>query len=46
MLTSNSSPADKVKGKLAGCETYLIKPVKASVFETVVYGLVASRAAA
>ena len=46
MLTSNSSPADKVKGKLAGCETYLIKPVKASVFETVMYGLVASRAAA
>ena len=46
MLTSNSSPADKVKGKLAGCETYLIKPVKASVFETVMYGLVASRVAA
>jgi two-component system, cell cycle response regulator len=46
MLTSNSSPADKVKGKLAGCETYLIKPVKSSVFETVMYGLIASRAAA
>ncbi len=46
MLTSNSSPADQVKGKLAGCETYLIKPVKASVFETVMYGLVGSRAAA
>ena len=46
MLTSNSSPADKVKGKLAGCETYLIKPVKAAVFETVLYGLVATRAAA
>ena len=46
MLTSNSSPADKVKGKLAGCETYLIKPVKPSVFETVMYGLVASRVAA
>jgi two-component system cell cycle response regulator len=46
MLTSNSSPADKVKGKLAGCETYLIKPVKSAVFETVMYGLIASRAAA
>lgn len=46
MLTSNSSPADKVKGKLAGCETYLIKPVKAAVFETVLYGLVSTRAAA
>ena len=28
MLTSNSSPADRIKGKLAGCDTYLIKPVK------------------
>jgi len=46
MLTSNSSPADKVKGKLAGCETYLIKPVKTAVFETVLYGLVSTRAAA
>ncbi len=46
MPTSNSSPADKVKGKLAGCETYLIKPVNAAVFETVMYGLVASRVAA
>jgi CheY-like chemotaxis protein len=31
MLTGNSSPADRVKGKLAGCDTYLIKPVRASV---------------
>ncbi|MGI9331542.1 MAG: response regulator [Gammaproteobacteria bacterium] len=36
MLTSNSSPADRVKGKLAGCDTYLIKPVKRAVFEEVV----------
>ncbi len=36
MLTSNSSPADRVKGKLAGCDTYLIKPVKQAVFEEVV----------
>ena len=46
MLTSNSSPADKVKGKLAGCETYLIKPVKADVFEQVLRGLIDTRAAA
>lgn len=46
MLTSNSSPADKVKGKLAGCETYLIKPVKTAIFETVLAGLVSTRAAA
>lgn len=36
MLTGNSSPADRVKGKLAGCDTYLIKPVRQSVFEEVV----------
>jgi len=36
MLTSNSSPGDRVKGKLAGCDTYLIKPVRGSVFEEVV----------
>ncbi|MBI4005644.1 MAG: response regulator, partial [Gammaproteobacteria bacterium] len=36
MLTSNSSPADRVKGKLAGCDTYLIKPVQHAVFEEVV----------
>lgn len=36
MLTSNSSPADRVKGKLAGCDTYLIKPVGHDVFNDVV----------
>ena len=36
MLTSNSSPADRVKGKAAGCDTYIIKPVKRVVFEEVV----------
>lgn len=36
MLTSNSSPANRVKGKLAGCDTYLIKPVQHAVFEEVV----------
>lgn len=36
MLTSNSSPADRIKGRLAGCDTYLIKPVRQAVFEEVV----------
>lgn len=36
MLTGNSSPADRVKGKLAGCDTYLIKPVGQAVFQEVV----------
>ena len=45
MLTSKSSPVDKVKGKLVGCETYLIKPVKKAVFETVLQGLFSTRAA-
>ena len=36
MLTGNSSPADRIKGKLAGCDTYLIKPVRQAIFEEVV----------
>jgi CheY-like chemotaxis protein len=36
MLTGNSAPADRVKGKLAGCDTYLIKPVRQSVLAEVV----------
>lgn len=28
MLTSKSSPFDKIKGSLAGCDTYLTKPVE------------------
>ena len=36
MLTGNSSPADRIKGKLAGCDTYLIKPVGEVVFREVV----------
>ena len=36
MLTGNTSPADRVKGKLAGCDTYLIKPIGQAVFEQVV----------
>lgn len=32
MLTDNSSPVDRVKGKLAGCDTYLIKPISQFIF--------------
>ena len=46
MLTSNSSPADRIKGKLAGCDTYLIKPVKQGVFEEVVKAFLHSATAA
>lgn len=37
MLTSNSSPADQIKGKMAGCDTYLIKPVNQDVFKEVIH---------
>ena len=33
MLTGNSSAADQVRGKLAGCDSYLIKPVKSDLFK-------------
>ena len=46
MLTSNSSPADRIKGKLAGCDTYLIKPVREGVFEEVIREFVQTGAAA
>ena len=39
MLTSRSSPFDKVKGKLAGCNNYLTKPVEHDEFEQVVSGI-------
>ena len=32
MLTGRSSPFDKVKGKLSGCDTYLTKPVSRDDF--------------
>ena len=38
MLTSKSSPFDKVKGKLAGCDSYLTKPVEHEEFQKVVTG--------
>ena len=36
MLTSNSTPADRVKGKMAGCDTYLVKPVRQSMLAEVI----------
>lgn len=35
MLTGRSSAFDRVKGSLAGCDTYLTKPVENSVFQSV-----------
>lgn len=36
LLTGNSSPADRIKGNLSGCDTYLIKPVNEMVFQEIV----------
>lgn len=35
MLTSRSSSFDKIKGTLAGCDAYLIKPINHNEFEAV-----------
>lgn len=35
MLTGKSSTFDRVKGSLAGCNTYLTKPVESAVFQNV-----------
>ncbi|MCW9046467.1 MAG: response regulator [Gammaproteobacteria bacterium] len=35
MLTGKSSPFDKVKGTLSGCDSYLIKPLKREQFENI-----------
>ena len=35
MLTGKSSPFDKVKGTLAGCDTYLTKPLQHADFQSV-----------
>ncbi len=36
LLTGNSSPADRIKGNLSGCDTYLINPVNQMVFQEVI----------
>lgn len=33
MLTSQSSPFDKIKGKFSGCDSYLTKPVRREEFQ-------------
>ena len=43
MLTSKSSPFDRVRGALAGCDTYLTKPVKQVSFHKVVKKYLDSR---
>jgi Response regulators consisting of a CheY-like receiver domain and a winged-helix DNA-binding domain len=35
MLTSRSSSFDKIKGALAGCDAYLVKPINHNEFESV-----------
>lgn len=35
MLTGKSSPFDKVKGTLSGCDSYLIKPLEREQFENI-----------
>jgi len=35
MLTGKSSPFDRVRGSLAGCDTYLVKPVESKTFTAV-----------
>ena len=35
MLTSKSSPFDRLRGSLAGCDNYLVKPVRQAEFEAV-----------
>lgn len=41
MLTSRSSPFDKVRGSLAGCSSYLTKPVDYDNFFSVLEGYLA-----
>jgi len=36
MLTGKASPADKIKGAMAGCDAYLVKPVGRMTFQNTV----------
>lgn len=36
MLTGKASPADKIKGTMAGCDAYLVKPVGRMTFQNTV----------
>ena len=46
MLTSKSSPFDRIRGKMAGCDAYLTKPVDATVLHTVLAPFIAPRTGA
>jgi two-component system cell cycle response regulator len=46
MLTSKSSPFDRLRGSLAGCDSYLVKPVSHSDFEGVLNKYLAAAPAA
>jgi len=46
MLTSKSSPFDRLRGSLAGCDDYLVKPVNQADFEAVLTKYLAARSAA
>ena len=47
MLTSRSSPFDKLRGSLAGCDEYLTKPVDENqLLEVIAKFLPSARAAA
>ena len=37
LLTGNTSPADRIKGKLSGCDTYIIKPINQMVFQEIIH---------
>jgi twitching motility two-component system response regulator PilG len=41
MLTGKGSPFDRVRGKFAGCNTYLTKPVSRERFQTAVHKYIA-----
>jgi two-component system, cell cycle response regulator len=46
MLTSRSSPFDRIRGKMAGCDGYLVKPVEASALRDALRAAIAGRASA
>jgi two-component system cell cycle response regulator len=43
MLTGKSSPFDRVRGKLAGCNSYLVKPVPHDALQNVFRGYLPAR---
>jgi two-component system cell cycle response regulator len=46
MLTSKSSPFDKIRGKMAGCDAYLTKPIDPDRLTEVIMGRIAKPGAA